>query len=93
MTTLNNFIKSNTTPDLHTLKDDLTALKNDGANLVQHLNENASSISRDGMDKIIEKADRGMNRVIEHVKAKPNQSIMIAFAAGLAASYLLASRH
>lgn len=92
MTTLNNFIKGNSTPDLHALKDDLTALKNDGANLVQHINENASNLSRDGMDKMMAKADRGLHSMVEHIKAKPNQSIAIAFAAGLVASYLLASR-
>lgn len=92
MNTLNNFIKGNSTPDLHALKDDLTALKNDGANLVQHINENASNLSRDGMDKMMAKADRGLLSVVEYIKAKPNQSIAIAFGAGLVASYLLASR-
>jgi len=93
MTTLNNFIKGNTNPELHALKDDLTALKNDGANLVQHINENASAMSKDGMDKMMAKADRGLHTASEYIKAKPNQSMMIAFAAGLATSYLLASRH
>lgn len=92
MTSLNNFIKGNTNPELHALKDDLTALKNEGANLVQHINENATTMSRDGMDKIMTKADRGLQITADYIKAKPNQSMMIAFAAGLAASYLLAAR-
>jgi ElaB/YqjD/DUF883 family membrane-anchored ribosome-binding protein len=92
MTTLNNFIKGNPTPELHALKDDLIALKNDGANLAQHINENASNLSRDGMDKMMEKADRGLHSVAEYIKAKPNQSMAIAFGTGLLASYLLASR-
>jgi ElaB/YqjD/DUF883 family membrane-anchored ribosome-binding protein len=92
MTTLNNFIKGNSTADLHALKDDLTALKNDGANLVQHINENAANISREGMDKVITKADRGLHNVVEYIKTNPNQSMAIAFGAGLLASYYLASR-
>ena len=91
MTTLNNFIKGNSTADAQTLKDDLTALKNDGADLVQHINENASALSRESMDKIMAKADRGLHSMSEYIKEKPNKSMMIAFAAGLAASYLLAS--
>lgn len=92
MTTLNNFIKGNSAPDLHALKDDLIALKNDGANLVQHINENAGNISRDGVDRMMAKADRGISSMVDHIKAKPNQSMLIAFGAGLVASYLLASR-
>lgn len=92
MTTLNNFIKGNSTPEVHAIKDDLIALKNDGANLAQHINENASNMSREGMNKIMEKADSGMHSVVGYIKAKPNQSIAIAFGVGLIASYLLASR-
>ncbi len=92
MTILNNIIKGNNTPELHALKEDLVALKNDGANLAQHINENASNISRDSMDRVMASAKSGMHNVEDHVKAKPSQSILLAFAAGMAASHLMSSR-
>lgn len=79
-------------PALNVLKEDIAALKSNGASFVQHVNENASSLSRDGMNKIMEKAESGMNSIEERIKAKPSQSIMIAFAAGLVANYLLSAR-
>lgn len=93
MTILNTFTgKSDGNAELSVLKEDIAALKTNGANFVHHVNENAGNLSREGMNKIMAKAESGMNYIEDHVKAKPAQSIMIAFATGLVANYLLSSR-
>ncbi len=97
MSILNNFTNktdstTDTSPALNLLKEDIAALKSNGTNFVHHVNENASNLSRDGMNKIMEKAENGLNTVESYIKSKPSQSIMIAFAAGLIANYFLSVR-
>jgi hypothetical protein len=93
MTILNNFSgKTDGNAELNVLKDDIAALKSNGANFVHHVNENAGNLTRDGMNKIMSKAESGMSYIENQVKAKPTQSMLIAFATGLVANYLLSSR-
>jgi len=93
MTILNTFTgKTDGNADLNVLKEDIAAIKSNGANFVHHVNENAGNLSREGMNKILSKAESGMSYIEEQVKAKPAQSMLIAFATGLVANYLLSSR-
>jgi ElaB/YqjD/DUF883 family membrane-anchored ribosome-binding protein len=92
MTIMNNLINGTTAPNLNTLKNDMVILKNDGAAIAQHLNENASNFSHEAMGMMMSKAKDGMRSAETHIKNKPSQSMAIAFVAGIAASYLLFSR-
>ncbi len=97
--TAKNFVPNGYHSDMQNIKEDLVTLKDDAATLVQH-------VAQDGQKKISDAAsmagetfsamkESGVSRLkdLEHeVTARPLQSVLIAFGAGIVASYLLGGR-
>ena len=88
----NNDIKSNGGSEIQTIRDDITALKEDTATLARDIKGKGGRIARDGIDELRAAGGREFHMVEERVRENPGQSVLLAFAAGLFASYLLGSR-
>lgn len=83
-------------PEIEEIRNDIESLKTNVVDLSRHIKEEgkiqASRLTEVAMDRI---ADLRKNASVEYqkaeraVKAKPGQSIAIAFAAGLVASLLI----
>jgi ElaB/YqjD/DUF883 family membrane-anchored ribosome-binding protein len=88
----NNTLKNTGGQEIQAIKDDLVNLKDDGLTLARNLKGNGESVAREGMDNLRAAGEREFRKIEKHVQDKPGQSILLAFAAGLVASYVLGSR-
>lgn len=82
--------------EIDEIRDDLNSLKNNVVELSRHLKSDglaktesakASALSR--LDDVKAEGQRRVGQIEGRVKAKPAESVAVAFAAGLAASLLL----
>ena len=96
----NNAIKSSDRPlsnftetkEYETIKEDLASLKDNATTLARDIKGSGKAIVKDGIDNLYGTYESQFQKVEERVKKKPGQSILLAFAAGLAASYVLGAR-
>ena len=88
----NNEIKAGTASEIQTIREDIAALKEDTAILARDLKDNGGRIYRGGADELRAAGRRELHLIEKHVKENPGQSVLLAFAAGLFAHYLLGSR-
>jgi len=83
-------------PEIEDIKEDLTSLKNDIAKLYGHVyKDGGKQVKEFASDQIHRAQDAGRDGIkkLEHqVTSKPAQSVAIAFAAGVVASFLLARK-
>lgn len=80
------------TKEFQMIKEDLASLKDDATALAHDIKGSGKALVRDGMDNLYEGYESQFQKVEERVRKKPGQSILLAFAAGLAASYVLGAR-
>jgi hypothetical protein len=78
--------------DIASLKSDAITLKKDAANLAKSLKDNGRSVAREGIDQLRTAGERQYKTLESRIVDEPGKSILIAFGAGLVASYLLKSR-
>jgi ElaB/YqjD/DUF883 family membrane-anchored ribosome-binding protein len=88
----NNEIKASAVSEIQTIREDIAALKADTAILARNIKDEGGRIARGGIDELRAAGGREFYKVEEHVRENPGQSVLLAFAAGLFASYLLGSR-
>lgn len=81
------------------LRQDVEAIKEDVVRLAQHLQESHQHLMKDAkktLDSQMKKAKRfsrdSMKQMETHVREKPAQSVLVAFGAGLLASFFLGRR-
>ena len=79
-------------PKTDAIKKDLTTLKDDTATLAKGITDKGQGVLRDGVDQLITAAEDEFQDLEKRVKEKPGQSILLAFAAGMFASFMLGSR-
>lgn len=86
-------------PEIQDIKQDLTSLKNNAVELGRHVGadteEQAVALTQTAAQTLeqLKKSGRQQMKDLEsRVKAKPGQSLAIAFVVGIAASYLLGRR-
>lgn len=86
-------------PELDNIREDLESLKTNVVELTRHVQENGYEktveLSNMALKQIADLKKRGQReytKVERSIKAKPGQSLAIAFAVGIAASYLLGRR-
>lgn len=91
--------KSPSYPEIEEIKEDLNSLKDNVIALTQHIQKDgkvqAEEVGEEAKKRLTLVRARGkqeMKKLERQVKAKPGQSMAIAFAAGLAASALLRGR-
>lgn len=78
--------------DLSALKDDATTALRDAAVLARDLKDSSGSIARQGVNQLKSVGQNEFHRMEERVRAKPGQSVALAFCAGLIFSYVLGHR-
>lgn len=74
------------------IKDDIVTLKDDAMTLAHDIKSGSKAVAREGLDTLYAAGETEFQKVEERVRKNPGQSVLIAFAAGFAASYLLGSR-
>lgn len=81
------------------IKSDLQSLKTNVVALTQHLKDNGAEhlVDLEGkakkkFTKLSVEGQRRYKEVEDHVRENPGQSILIAFAGGILASYLMSGR-
>ncbi len=79
-------------PEIQNIKNDLGSLKSNGSELLKEIGHEGADIVHDELDKLKQSGKEKIRMAEDHVKSKPAQGIAIAFASGLALSYLLARR-
>jgi ElaB/YqjD/DUF883 family membrane-anchored ribosome-binding protein len=85
--------KSAATPSAsETIKEDIRAIRDDSAKLVQDIREGSASLARESLDSIKNKSLDELHRFEDYLRAKPLKSVGIAFLGGIALSYLLSRR-
>jgi ElaB/YqjD/DUF883 family membrane-anchored ribosome-binding protein len=84
--------RANAYPEIKDIKRDLGALKADAMELGRHIKADSSEKLQEFKANMKDMGQNNLDRVEEYIEAKPLQSLMIAFAAGLATSILLGLR-
>lgn len=84
--------RGNGNSDSHTIRADLTSLKDDAATLVRDVKDRSEAMTSESLNQLYTAGRREFSAMEEHVKEKPGQSVLLAFAAGLIASYILGAR-
>ena len=84
--------KYNDRSELQIIRDDLTALKDNTAILAKNIERKGEALVRESRDQLLTSGEHELIKLEKHIKAKPSQSILLAFAAGLFASHLLRPR-
>lgn len=86
-------------PEIYNIKEDLQTLKADASNLVQHVVADgqeklreAGQITSNTYESLKSIGARQLKKAELEIKAKPIQSIAVAFGVGLVASFLLGRR-
>lgn len=90
-------------PEIEDIRDDLESLKTNVVELTRHVQENGSDKAMHLAEAVAEKAQKQMakiqtrskrelQRVERAIKAKPAQSLALAFTAGIVVSQMLAHR-
>jgi ElaB/YqjD/DUF883 family membrane-anchored ribosome-binding protein len=86
-------------PEIQDIRADLDSLKNNVIELTKHIKDTGAAQTNNIKHNIehqisdLQKAGANQVKNVEkHVKQKPTQSLMTAFAVGLVASYLLRGR-
>lgn len=86
-------------PEIEDIRDDLDSLKTNVVELTKHVKKDGIIQSKELKDVAIERLQdmkstgkEQVKKIERRVKEKPAQSIAVAFAAGLAASFLLGRR-
>lgn len=74
------------------IKSDLSSLRDDAVLLVSDVKEKSEGSIRAGIDHLFASTEREIQDIEKHVQEKPGQSILLAFAVGLFASYMLGGR-
>jgi ElaB/YqjD/DUF883 family membrane-anchored ribosome-binding protein len=96
---MNTQAAQNLKQDTHRLKEDLRAIKDDSIALARDLKEDGITAAKNVGTDVKEKVDEMKTHASEHlgtiakeVKARPLQSMAIAFAAGAVASLFIGRR-
>ncbi len=83
-------------PEIDHIRDDLESLKTNVVELTKHVQQNGTQMSqelaqvaRKQLSQLQTRGKKEFHKVEDRIKAKPAQSLAIAFAVGIAASYLL----
>lgn len=91
--------KKKTYSEIDDIREDLDSLRNNVVELTKHIkkdtNRNSKLAYETALERLEELKTNGLTQVKnveKHVKARPSQSLAMAFAAGLAASFLLKRR-
>ncbi len=86
-------------PEIENIQQDLSSLKDNTVELARHVKadgtEHASVLTEKAHKMIADLKTQGAHefeKIEQRVKDKPGQSVAIAFAAGIVASYLLGRR-
>ncbi|NCT41476.1 MAG: hypothetical protein GW778_07445 [Alphaproteobacteria bacterium] len=86
-------------PELNEIRQDIDSLKDNVVALTKHVQKDGvnqvdeiSDIAKTRLAEIQQKGQKEILKVEKQVKAKPAQSVAIAFAGGLIASLLLRGR-
>jgi ElaB/YqjD/DUF883 family membrane-anchored ribosome-binding protein len=86
-------------PEIKGIKKDLSSLKANTVGLARHVQadgvEQAAALSEKTQDlvaRLKEKSATEFHKIEDQVRAKPGQSIAMAFAAGIVASFLFGRR-
>ena len=104
MTTNNNISKTVKTemkraeaeyPEIRDIRNDLTSIKKNVGNLAQHAMEAGSDNmaalrerAGEQVDRMIASGKDGVEKLEKRVRARPGQSLLAAFAAGIVISFL-----
>lgn len=75
--------------DIHHIREDLDSLRTNVASLTRNISSELKSETSQQIMKVKEKSADSLTRLEKHVKAKPAQSLLAAFGAGLAISALM----
>ena len=88
-----------TTPeitDLHSIRHDIEALKENVLSLTKHLQRDGkakasevSSALNEGLEAFLSKGDQGLSALENQVKENPRRALVLAFLAGFAANLLI----
>ena len=78
--------------DLRTLQDNVKSLKSNAVTLAHDLKAGGGAVAREGLDHLKTAGQDEFQKIESYVKAKPVQSLAMAFAAGLVANFLLGGR-
>jgi hypothetical protein len=79
--------------EIQEIKEDLRSLKSNVITLANDIKHGGSVVARDGLGHLRAAGQSEFQRIEDHVREKPGQSMVLAFCAGLAFSVLLGSRH
>ena len=79
--------------EIQEIKEDLRSLKTNVITLAHDIRHGGKVVARDGIGHLRAASQSEFQRIEDHVREKPGQSIVLAFCAGLAFSVLLGSRH
>ena len=71
----------------------LNALKDDAVALSQNLRENGESMAREYYGQVATAGKTGAQKLGSRMQEKPTQTLLLAFLAGAAATYLLRSNN
>lgn len=82
--------------DLHSIRHDIEALKENVLSLTKHLQRDGkakatemSTALNEGLDTLMTKSDQGLAALETQVKENPRRALVIAFLAGFAANLLI----
>lgn len=78
--------------EIREIREDLRSLKTNVITLAHDIKQGGGVVARDGIDHLRAAGRNEFQRVEDHVREKPGQSIVLAFCAGLAFSVLM-GRH
>lgn len=88
-----------TYPEINDIRDDLGALKKDATNLARHVRDDALDHTEalkqhavDQVGKLVESGKDGLARLEDTARARPLQTVAIAFLAGMILSVIAGRR-
>lgn len=79
-------------PEMQEIKEDAIVLARNIGDVATHKAQDATKYVQGQFDELKSTGEDSLKKVESRIKAKPGQSIAIAFTAGLLASYLLGRR-
>lgn len=90
---------NNSYPEIEEIKNDLNSLRTNVVELTKHIKENGSAqteqLKKAAFLRLGALQDQGLkqlHKTEKHIKDKPTQSVALAFAAGVVASFLFGRR-
>ncbi|MGZ9097055.1 MAG: hypothetical protein ACXW30_02015 [Micavibrio sp.] len=88
----NKGLKNIGSSEIQDIKDDLQSLRSNVVTLAQDIKNGGGAVAREGVDHLKSIGQYEFQKVEDHVREKPGQSLALAFCAGLVFSYLIGGR-